>query len=48
MRLNLCGVHGAWALGIALGALAYYWNTMPERRRDRLAMLRNLLDSYLD
>ena len=36
----------AWALGIALGALAYYWNTMPERRRDRLAMLRNVLASH--
>ena len=38
----------AWALGIALGALAYYWGTLPERRRDRLAMLRNVLDSCLD
>lgn len=36
----------AWALGVALGALAYYWNTMPERRRDRLAMLRNVLASH--
>lgn len=28
----------AWALAIALGALPYYWTTMPGRRRDRLAM----------
>lgn len=34
----------AWALGIALGALAYYWHTMSARRRDRLAMLRNVLN----
>lgn len=33
----------AWALGISLSALAYYWHTMPGRRRDRLAMLRNAL-----
>jgi len=33
----------AWALAIALGALAYYWNTMPGRRRDRLAMARSVL-----
>lgn len=38
----------AWALAIALGALAYYWRSMPARRRDRLAMLRNVLGSYLD
>ena len=30
----------AWALAIALGALAYYWHSMPGRRHDRLAMLR--------
>lgn len=34
----------AWALGIALGALSYYWNSMPGRRDDRLAMARNVLD----
>lgn len=33
----------AWALAIALGALSYYWHTMPKRRRDRLAMLRAVL-----
>lgn len=33
----------AWALGIALGAFGYYWHTMPGRRRDRLAMARNVL-----
>lgn len=36
----------AWALGISLGALAYYWHTMPQRRHDRLAMLRNVLNDY--
>jgi aminoglycoside phosphotransferase (APT) family kinase protein len=34
----------AWALAIALAALSYYWQTMPERRRDRLAMVRSVLD----
>lgn len=33
----------AWALAIALGALSYYWTTMPGRRRDRLAMARSVL-----
>ncbi|SDS38624.1 phosphotransferase [Microlunatus soli] len=33
----------AWALGIALGAFSYYWDTMPGRRADRLAMARNAL-----
>lgn len=33
----------AWALGIALGALSYYWESMPGRRSDRLAMARNVL-----
>jgi aminoglycoside phosphotransferase (APT) family kinase protein len=33
----------AWALAIALGALSYYWDTMPNRRRDRLAMARAVL-----
>lgn len=36
----------AWALGISLGALAYYWHTMPQRRNDRLAMLRNVINDY--
>lgn len=33
----------AWALAIALGAIAYYWNKMPGRMRDRLAMARSVL-----
>ncbi len=33
----------AWALGIAVGAIAYYWGKMPERMRDRLAMARAVL-----
>ena len=33
----------AWALAIGLGALAYYWDSMPGRRRDRLAMVRSVL-----
>jgi aminoglycoside phosphotransferase (APT) family kinase protein len=33
----------AWALAIALGAIAYYWETMPGRRRDRLTMARSVL-----
>jgi len=33
----------AWALAIALGTFTYYWETMPERRRDRLAMARSVL-----
>jgi aminoglycoside phosphotransferase (APT) family kinase protein len=33
----------AWALSIALSSFAYYWETMPERRRDRLAMARSVL-----
>ena len=33
----------AWALAIALGTFPYYWNTMPQRRRDRLAMARSVL-----
>lgn len=33
----------AWALGIALMTFTYYWDTMPGRRRDRLAMARNVL-----
>ena len=36
----------AWALGISQGALAYYWHSMPQRRRDRLAMLRNVIADY--
>jgi len=33
----------AWALAIALATFTYYWETMPERRRDRLAMARSVL-----
>ena len=33
----------AWALGIALCVLLYYWTSMPDRRDDRLAMARNVL-----
>jgi aminoglycoside phosphotransferase (APT) family kinase protein len=33
----------AWALAVALNALHYYWDTMPGRVRDRLAMVRNVL-----
>ena len=33
----------AWALGLALGTFGYYWATMPDRCRDRLAMARNVL-----
>lgn len=33
----------AWALAIGLGALAYYWRSMPSRRSDRLAMVRSVL-----
>lgn len=33
----------AWALAIAIGTFAYYWDTMPGRRRDRLAMARSVL-----
>jgi len=33
----------AWALALALGTFPYYWDTMPERRRDRLAMARAVL-----
>jgi aminoglycoside phosphotransferase (APT) family kinase protein len=38
----------AWALAIGLGALAYYWTTMPGRRRDRLAMVRSVLADATD
>ena len=33
----------AWALAIALGCLAYYWDKLPSRRHDRLAMAHNVL-----
>ena len=29
----------AWAVAIGLGALAYYWRTMPMRCRDRIVMI---------
>lgn len=37
----------AWALGIALGSFAYYWEKMPHRMRDRLAMARSVLADAL-
>ncbi len=33
----------AWALAIALSTFTYYWQTMPMRVQDRLAMARNVL-----
>src|SRR5699024_11917446 len=33
----------AWALGIALCVLPYYWTSMPDRRDDRLAIARTVL-----
>jgi aminoglycoside phosphotransferase (APT) family kinase protein len=33
----------AWALAIALGCFTYYWEKMPGRRRDRLAMVQSVL-----
>lgn len=33
----------AWALAIGLGALAYYWRTMPKRVADRLVMVNAVL-----
>ncbi|MFT7221407.1 MAG: aminoglycoside phosphotransferase (APT) family kinase protein [Candidatus Azotimanducaceae bacterium] len=33
----------AWALAIAVGVFSYYWDSMPGRRVDRLAMARNVL-----
>lgn len=36
----------AWALGIALGTFTYYWDTMPGRRHDRLAMAGNALADF--
>lgn len=38
----------AWALGIALGAFSYYWDKMPKRRQDRLAMARSVLADTVD
>ena len=38
----------AWALAIGLGALAYYWESMPGRRSDRLAMVRSVLADATD
>ncbi len=38
----------AWALAIALGCFTYYWTTMPERRRDRVAMARSVLADAAD
>lgn len=36
----------AWALGIALGTFTYYWDSMPGRRHDRLAMAGNALADF--
>jgi len=33
----------AWALATSLGCLHYYWDTMPRRRRHRLAMVKSVL-----
>jgi len=33
----------AWALAIALGTFTYYWQKMPNRMQDRLAMARSVL-----
>ncbi len=33
----------AWALAVALGTFAYYWETMPGRCRDRLTMARSVI-----
>lgn len=33
----------AWALATALGTFTYYWDTMPQRRASRLAMVREIL-----
>lgn len=33
----------AWALGIALGAISYYWQTLPNRVQDRLVMARSAI-----
>ena len=38
----------AWALAIALGALSYYWETMPGRSHDRLVMARAVLAHATD
>jgi len=37
----------AWALAIAAMTFPYYWNTMPERCADRLAMAHAVLADYL-
>ena len=34
-----------WAIAIALGALSYYWETMPGRVQDRLVMLNAALEN---
>jgi hypothetical protein len=36
----------AWALAIALGCFSYYWNTMPGRCSDRMAMARSALADF--
>jgi len=34
----------AWALGVSLNAIQYYWNSMPERMLNRTNMLQSILD----
>ena len=36
----------AWALAIALMTFPYYWTTMPNRIKDRLAMVRSVLADF--
>ena len=38
----------AWALAIALGCFTYYWEKMPGRRRDRLAMAQSVLADAIE
>ncbi len=37
----------AWALAIAFGCFSYYWETLPGRREDRLAMAKSVLADAL-
>ena len=51
-RLGVSDAHWrcgrGWALAIALGALSYYWHSLPARRDDRLAMARAVLADGVD
>ena len=38
----------AWALAIALGCFTYYWDTLPTRCQDRLAMTRSVLEDAIE